>query len=80
MSFPVSPGVNYREIDLTPTAELQNSTNGSIAGKFSWGPVNEIVRVTNESDLVSRFGTPTESNFIDFYSAQSFPQYSDALS
>lgn len=79
MSFPVSPGVNFREIDLTATAELQNSTNGSIAGKFGWGPVNEVVRVANETELVARFGAPTDSNYIDFFCGQSFLQYSNAL-
>lgn len=79
MSFPVSPGVNFREIDLTATAELQTSTNGSIAGKFGWGPVNEAVRVANETALVSRFGPPTDTNFVDWYCGQSYLQYSGAL-
>lgn len=79
MSFPVSPGVNFREIDVSATVSEQISSNGSIAGQFSWGPAFEITRVSSEDQLVSLFGRPKQSNFLDFFTASSFLAYSSAL-
>lgn len=80
MSFPVSPGVNFREIDLSTAVAEQISSNGSFAGEFSWGPAYQIVRVGSEEQLVSRFGQPKNGqNAVDFFTAASFLAYSSAL-
>ena len=79
MSFPVSPGINFREIDLSTAVAEQISSNGSFAGQFGWGPAYEVTRVGSEDDLVRRFGKPTSTNFVDFFVASSFLSYSSAL-
>ena len=79
MSYTLSPSVSFREIDLTASAVARLANNGSLAGKFRWGPVNERVRVASESQLVAAFGTPSDDNFKDFYLATSFLAYSNAL-
>ena len=81
MSFLKSPGVHVREIDLTTIVPSVPTTIGAIAGAFQKGPVNSIVTVGTEDDLVKVFGKPQgDSNqFETFFTAANFLQYSDQL-
>lgn len=79
MSYPISPGVYQREIDLSLAAQNAIATSAGIVGKFQWGPIGEIVRVANELDLVARFGEPVDDNAIDFFLASSYLAFSNAL-
>lgn len=79
MSFPISPGINIREFQTTTTVEQGSATIGSIAGKFSWGPVGQRVRVSGEESLIQAFGKPTDIDYLEFLSASSFLAYSNAL-
>ena len=74
-----SPAVVVREIDLTGGVPNVQSTTGAYVGNFRWGPVNERVLVANENELVSTFGSPTDSNAEDFLTASQFLRYSSAL-
>ena len=57
------------------------TTIGAIAGAFQKGPVNSIVTIGTEDDLVKVFGKPQgDSNqFETFFTAANFLQYSDQL-
>ena len=81
MSFLKSPGVRVREIDLTTIVPSVSTTIGAIAGAFEKGPVNSIVTVGTEEDLVKVFGQPQNSSnqFETFFTAANFLQYSDEL-
>lgn len=79
MSFPISPGVYDREIDLSTVAGTNIGTSAAFAGKFNWGPIGEIVRIANEVELAARFGKPTDDNAIDFFLAASYLAYANAL-
>jgi len=81
MSFLKSPGVHVREIDLTTIVPSVPTTIGAIAGAFQKGPVNSIVTIGNEDDMVKIFGKPqNDSNqFETFFTASNFLQYSDQL-
>tara|TARA_R110002096_G_scaffold69149_2_gene166385 strand:- start:5490 stop:7253 length:1764 start_codon:yes stop_codon:yes gene_type:complete len=74
-----SPAVTIREIDLTGVAPNVSTSTGATVGNFRWGPVNERVLVSGETDLVARFAAPTEESAVDFHSASYFLKYSDAL-
>ena len=74
-----SPAVSVREIDLTGVVPNVQSTTGAIVGKFIWGPADQRVLVSNENELVSKFGTPTDQTATDFLSAAYFLKYSSAL-
>ena len=74
-----SPAVTVREIDLTSVVPNVQSTTGAIIGDFLWGPVEKPVRVSNEAELVSLFGTPEKTNASDFFSAAYFLKYSSSL-
>jgi len=74
-----SPAVTVREIDLSGTAPNVQSTTGATVGNFRWGAVNERTLVSDESGLISTFGTPNEDNAVDFLSAAYFLKYSNSL-
>jgi phage tail sheath protein FI len=79
MAFQLSPGVNVSEIDLTTIVPSVATSIGGIAGNFNWGPVNEVVTVSNEVQLVSRFGKPDNTNNEYWFSAANFLAYSNNL-
>jgi hypothetical protein len=79
MVFQLSPGVNVSEIDLTTIVPAVGPTEGAFAGNFVWGPVNEIVSITDEIQLVEVFGKPTSTNFESFFTAANFLAYGNNL-
>lgn len=79
MAFQVSPGVQVREIDLTNVVPAVSTSIGAIAGSFVWGPVNKIVQVGSEQQLVSLFGEPDDANYKFFLGATQFLQYANDL-
>jgi len=79
MAFQVSPGVLVQERDLTRIIPAVSTSIGAVAGEFRQGPLDEIVSITSENDLVETFGEPDSSNFEDFFTAANFLQYSNSL-
>lgn len=79
MVFSVSPSVSIREVDLTTTIPAISNSPAAIAGVFNWGPVGERILVSSESDLVNRFGEPSNNNPETFFTAADFLSYSTAL-
>ncbi len=59
----VSPGVQVKEIDLTNVVPAVNSTIGAMAGSFDTGPVDEIITVSSETELIEKFGKPTSDTY-----------------
>lgn len=74
-----SPAIVVKEVDLSGVVPNVQSTTGAIVGKFSWGPVEVATLVDNETTLASTFGTPNDSNAVDFLSAAYFLKYSGNL-
>ncbi len=79
MAFQLSPGVNVSEVDLTTVVPSVSTTVGGFAGNFNWGPVNEIVTINNEVQLVDRFGKPDANTFTSFFTAANFLSYGSDL-
>ncbi len=77
MAFQVSPGVLVQELDLTRVIPAVSTSIGGFAGEFRQGPVDEIVTITSEQQLVEQFGKPDASNFEDFFSAANFLSYTN---
>ena len=75
MAFRVSPGVSIKEIDLTTIVPAVATTPGGFAGYFHWGPVDEIVTVTQQTELANIFGEPDNNNYVDFFTAGNFLSY-----
>jgi hypothetical protein len=75
MGFRVSPGVSIKEIDLTTIVPAVATTPGGFAGYFHWGPVDEIVTTTSETEIANIFGKPDNDNYEDFFTAGNFLSY-----
>lgn len=79
MAFQLSPGVNVSEIDLTTIVPSVATSIGAFAGQFAWGPVGEVITVSDEVRLVDRFGKPDSTNYEYWFSAANFLAYSNNL-
>jgi hypothetical protein len=79
MPFFLSPGVNVSEIDLTTIVPAVGTTEGAFAGAFVWGPVQAIVSVGNEVELVNTFGKPDANTFTSFFTCANFLSYARNL-
>ena len=76
----LSPGVVIQERDLTlGSIETVEVNVGAIAGAFAKGPVNKPVRISSESELLSTFGEPNDSNYETWFAASSFLAYGGVL-
>ena len=74
----LSPGVLVREVDLTVGRQDNVLLNvGAIAAPFSRGPVEEVVDISNEQELLNTFGRPKAENLHYEYwmSAASYLSY-----
>jgi len=60
MAFQLSPGVLVKEIDLTNIVPAVATSIGAIAAGFPQGPVEEIIPIGSEQELVNFFGNPTQ--------------------
>lgn len=79
MPFQLSPGVAVVEKDFSSIVPAVSSSAGAYCGPFAWGPVEDPVRVSSETDLVARFGVPNDENFQSFYTAANFLSYTNNL-
>jgi hypothetical protein len=79
MAFQLSPGVNVSEIDLTTIVPSGATSIGAFAGPFAWGPVGEIITISDESKLADTFGKPDSTNYEYWFSAANFLAYSNNL-
>lgn len=79
MPFAVSPGVTWREIDLTTNVPAVSTTECAIGGVFAWGPVDRIELLESESKLALKFGKPNDNNFETWFVAASCLGYGNKL-
>lgn len=79
MGFLVSPGVQVKEIDLTNVIPAVSTSIAAISLPAQKGPVEEVVDITSEQELVQTFGKPNGSNFEPFFVAANFLKYGNAL-
>jgi hypothetical protein len=75
----LSPGVAFREIDLTAFVPNVGTNQGAFVGQFNWGPVMYYQLVSSATDLANVFGKPTDSNYIDWFSASNYLAYTSNL-
>jgi len=79
MGFLVSPGVDVNEVDLTNVIPAVSTSIGGIVGHFRWGPVEEVVSVGSEKELVANYGEPDNNTYKQWFQASAFLQYGNAL-
>ncbi len=77
-----SPGISVREVDLTRgSVNATSPLAAGIAAPFERGPVEEVVTITSENNLVNIFGSPSKNNYQyeSWYSASNFLSYGGSL-
>jgi phage tail sheath protein FI len=79
MAVSESPAITIKEIDLSGYVPNVGSTWGAFVGDFGWGPVETAEVVSDESQLVAKFGSPTKANAEDFYTAAYFLKYASTM-
>ena len=80
MAFQISPGVNVSEVDLTTVVPSVLTTAGALAGKFNWGPANQVKLIDSEITLIKTFGKPDSTTASSFFTASNFLSYGNNLS
>jgi len=75
----ISPGVQVKEKDLTASVRSEPTSIGATAITASWGPMNEVVTVNDETQLVDIFGKPDDGNFEYWFTAANFLAYTNTL-
>ena len=75
----VSPGVQVKERDLTTSVRSEPSSTGAIGIVAQKGPIEEVVIISSEEELVNVFGKPNTTNHQYWFSAASFLMYSNTL-
>jgi phage tail sheath protein FI len=78
-TFNASPSVEVRELDKSGFIQTEGSSTGAFVGAFPWGPVNQVVLVANEGEIVSTFGEPTANNYEWWFTAADYLNYSNSL-
>ena len=86
MAFLGSPGVRSTETYLTNIIPAVSTSIGGFAGRFKWGPTNQVTQVSSEADLLTQFGEPTidavnqgGNTRADWYAAANFLGYTNNL-
>ena len=79
MGFLVSPGVQVKEIDLTNVIPAVSTSIAAISLPAYKGPVEDVVDISSEQELVQTFGKPNGSNFEPWFVAANFLKYGNAL-
>ena len=75
----VSPGVQVKEKDLTASVRSEPTSIGATAITAAWGPMNEVVTINDETQLVDIFGKPDDLNYEYWFTAANFLAYTNTL-
>ena len=75
----VSPGVAIKEKDLTTSVRNEPTSIGAIGIIAEKGPMDQVVIIESEQQLVNIFGKPNTTNHQYWFSAASFLMYSNTL-
>jgi len=79
MAFQVSPGVAVSEIDASTTIPTASVSDAGFAGYFSQGPIDQVVTIGSENELVNIFGKPNSDNASDWLAISSFLAYGGSI-
>lgn len=78
MSYYVSPGVRFREIDLSEYAPALSTSVCAIVGTATKGPINVATYITSADQFIKTFGQPISNSYMG-YAALEFLKRGRAL-
>lgn len=73
----LSPGFQIKESEIQSVVPSVSSTVACYVGQFNWGPLNTLMLVDNEITLNNVYDFPTNSNYLDYFSAANVLKYGD---
>ena len=78
MATLLSPGVGIQEQNFTTIIPSVASSVGGIVGRFSQGPINTPILISDEVPLVNVFGPPNDLNANEWHTTAEFLKYTNA--
>lgn len=75
----LSPGVSVKEIDKSLVVSTTGTSIGAFGGVFTQGEANKAVYLSTIQEFETAFGTPTNSNYNDWFQAYCFLRRSGSL-
>jgi len=63
MTLGLSPSIHIEEEDFQNAEIVPGANFAAMAGNFTWGACNSIITISNETELVNKFGKPTDDNY-----------------
>lgn len=75
----LSPGIELKETNVQSTIVRNATGRAALVGKFAWGPAFQVTQITNEVELVDKFGGPNNETADYFMSGMNFLQYGNDL-
>jgi hypothetical protein len=80
MASQVSPGIVIKERDISNAVIVgAQQITAAFASTFQKGPINQIVNINSQKQLVDVFGRPADANAEDWYVASEFLNYGGRL-
>jgi hypothetical protein len=80
MASQVSPGIVIKERDLSNAVITgAQQITAAFASTFQKGPIDEIVNISSQKQLIDVFGKPSDANAEDWYVASEFLNYGGRL-
>lgn len=80
MASQVSPGIVIKERDLSNAVITgAQQITAAFASTFQKGPINQIVNISSQKQLIDVFGKPADTNAEDWYVASEFLNYGGRL-
>jgi hypothetical protein len=80
MASQVSPGIVIKERDLSNAVITgAQQITAAFASTFQKGPINQIVNISSQKQLIDVFGKPADANAEDWYVASEFLNYGGRL-
>ena len=80
MASQVSPGIVIKERDLSNAVITgAQQITAAFASTFQKGPINEIININSQKQMIDVFGKPSDANAEDWYVASEFLNYGGRL-
>ena len=75
----LSPGLETRENSISNFLRAVSTSSAASVGEFEWGPVNSPFVVSDPNSLLEAVHKPTDTRYVDWFSAFNFLSYSSTL-
>ena len=80
MASQVSPGIVIKERDLSNAVITgAQQITAAFASTFQKGPINQIININSQKQMIDVFGKPSDANAEDWYVASEFLNYGGRL-